>query len=172
VISLDMMKKKFCHFCARPLIRCFVDDRDRLFCQNCQVPIYENPVPASAVVLVDKNHRVLLVKRAVEPKIGYWCLPGGFMELHETPESSALRELEEETGICGKIERLIGLTTHESPRYHTILMMGFLVKTFQGQPIAGDDASDVKFFAPEHLPEIAFSSHARFIQMYMDSLGA
>jgi len=165
-ISKYDMKKRFCHFCGNFLIRCYVEGRERNYCEHCQTPIYENPVPANAIVLVDKNDRLLLVKRSVEPKIGYWCLPGGFMELHEKPEAAALRELEEETGICGKIDRLLGLTTHDSPRYQTILMIGYLVKVYDGKIKAGDDASDVNFFHFNHLPEIAFDSHIQFIHMY------
>ena len=148
------------------MIKCHIEGRERYYCENCETPIYENPIPASAIVLVDDKNRLLLVKRSVEPKIGYWCLPGGFMELGETPESSALRELEEETGISGQINQLLGLTTHESPRYHTILMMGYLVKNYHGNLIAGDDASDAKFFYSHHLPEIAFDSHINFITKY------
>jgi len=160
------MNKQFCHFCGNLLIRCFVEGRDRYYCENCQTPIYENPVPANAVVLVDDNNRLLLVKRSVAPKIGSWCLPGGFMELYETPDAAALRELEEETGIHGKIDRLLGLTTHDSPRYQTILMIGYLVTVYEGNIKAGDDASEVKFFDFSQLPEIAFDSHIQFIHMY------
>jgi len=162
------MKKNFCHFCGKSLIRCYVEGRERFYCENCQTPIYENPVPANAVVLVDKNERLLLVKRSVEPKIGSWCLPGGFMELHEKPDEAALRELKEETGIVGTIDHLLGLTTHDSPRYQTILMIGYLVKVYEGNLQAGDDASEVKFFDFSQLPEIAFDSHIQFIHMYLN----
>jgi len=161
------MQKRFCHYCGKTLIRCYVEGRERFYCESCQTPIYENPVPANAVVLVDEKNRLLLVKRSVPPKMGSWCLPGGFMELYEKPEAAALRELKEETGICGRIDRLLGLTTHDSPRYQTILMIGYLVKVYEGNLNAGDDASDVKFFDFSHLPEIAFDSHIQFIQMYL-----
>ncbi|ETR73738.1 MAG: NUDIX hydrolase [Candidatus Magnetoglobus multicellularis str. Araruama] len=164
------MEKKFCHFCSAKLIRCFIDGRERYYCEKCQTPIYENPVPANAIVVIDNADRLLLVKRAVAPKEGYWCLPGGFMELHEKPELSALRELAEETGIHGKIDRLLGLTTHDSPRYQTILMIGYLVRQYQGVLHAGDDASDVRFFDTNSLPEIAFDSHVQFIQMYFQHI--
>jgi len=59
-------------------------------CERCGEPIYENPVPATAVVVIDKTESLVLVKRGVDPKKGYWCLPGGFMEIGETPEQEAL----------------------------------------------------------------------------------
>jgi len=158
------MKKKYCHFCASPLIVKNYEGRERLFCENCQSPLYENPIPANAVVVL-KDNNILLVKRNVEPKKGYWCLPGGFMELGEYPEEAALRELEEETGAIGEIDKLLGVTINHSDRYHTVLMIGYLVKKFSGNIEPGDDASDVRFFNSSNLPEIAFESHKKFINI-------
>jgi 8-oxo-dGTP diphosphatase len=109
---------------------------------------------------------VLLVKRSVEPKKGFWCLPGGFMELDENPEHAALRELAEETGLKGRIDMLLGVSSNPSAQYHTVLMVGYLVKSYSGSLLAGDDAKDVHFFNFNELPDIAFKSHASFIRMY------
>jgi ADP-ribose pyrophosphatase YjhB (NUDIX family) len=113
---------------------------------------------------VDTKDRVLLVKRSVEPKKGFWCLPGGFMELGETPEHAALRELREETGLAGKIDMLLGVSANPSALYHTVLMVGYLVKSYSGNLIAGDDANDAAHFHYNKLPEIAFESHTLFAQ--------
>lgn len=137
----------------------------RDYCVACAAPLYENPVPATCVVVLDKNDRVLLVKRNIEPKTGFWCLPGGFMETRETPEEAALRELREETGIDGKIDMLLGAMTNCGTFYDTILMIGYLVRSFSGEPVAGDDADAAAWFAHDSLPEIAFQSHASFIRI-------
>jgi ADP-ribose pyrophosphatase YjhB (NUDIX family) len=86
------------------------------------------------------------------------------MELGETPEQAALRELEEETGLSGKIDMLLGVTANQSSQYETVLMVGYLVKDYSGAPIAGDDASDAAYFHIDELPEIAFESHKKFIR--------
>jgi len=161
-----MREKTHCSFCGHKLIRRIYEGHLRLFCTNCNEPIYENPIPATCLVVVDALDRVLLVKRSVEPKKGYWCLPGGFLEVRETPEEGALRELFEETGLSGKITRLLGVTTNPSPQYRSVLMIGYLVRTFEGTAVPGDDASDLAFFAPDALPEIAFDSHHRFIRIF------
>ncbi|MFP4227092.1 MAG: NUDIX domain-containing protein [Desulfobacterales bacterium] len=161
-----MQKKRFCHFCGHPLAEKTVDGHARLFCQACDIPIYENPVPAACIVTIDDADRLLLVKRSVEPKKGYWCLPGGFMELQETPEEAGLRELHEETGLTGKIDCLLGVTTNNSQQYDTVLMVGFLVTSYEGELIAGDDADAADWFTYPDLPEIAFDSHRRFISQY------
>ncbi len=138
----------------------------RLFCIGCNVPIYENPVPASCSVVVDRGERVLLVRRSAPPRVGYWCLPGGFMELGESPEETALRELREESGIKGRIEQLLGVTAgHDNPA-GTVLITGYLIREFSGTPVPGDDASEAAFFHLDRLPEIAFESHAGFLRLY------
>lgn len=164
-----MQKKKFCLFCGTRLTTREWEGSLRLFCEHCNEAIYENPIPATCMVVVDDRERVLLVKRSVQPKKGFWCLPGGFMELGETPEQAALRELEEETGLFGKIDRLLGVTANPSTQYDTVLMVGYLVKEFTGELKAGDDASNVAYFESDKLPEIAFESHQNFIRDYYSS---
>ena len=166
-----MPEKTNCHFCGSLLIRRFCEGRDRLFCVRCNEPIYENPLPATCIVLVDGGGRLLLVKRSVEPKIGRWCLPGGFIESGESPEKAALRELKEETGLIGRIGSLLGVMTSPSSYYGSILMVGYLVEKYTGNPVAGDDAQDVAFFEQDRLPEIAFDSHKSFVRLYFSDFG-
>ncbi|MBW2406030.1 MAG: NUDIX domain-containing protein [Deltaproteobacteria bacterium] len=161
-----MRGKRYCPYCGIGLIDKFCEGALRRFCNRCNEPIYENPLPATCLVVVDAEDRVLLVKRSVDPKKGFWCLPGGFMELGETPEQAALRELKEETGLAGKIDMLLGVLTNPSALYHTVLIVGYLVKSYSGSLIAGGDANDTALFHMNELPEIAFESHASFIRMY------
>ena len=161
-----MRKKKFCYYCGAGLTKKAFEGSLRLFCDPCNEPHYENPIPATSLVVVDNHESVLLVKRSVAPKKGFWCLPGGFMELGETPEKAALRELKEETGLSGQIDMLLGVSSNPSAQYHTVLMVGYLVIISTGTRIPGDDAVDAARFKYDELPEIAFESHAGFIRMY------
>ena len=167
-----METKQFCHFCASPIEKRHIEGRLRLYCPICRTPIYENPVPAACVVLVDDRNRLLLVQRRVAPKQGMWCLPGGFVECGETPEQAAVRELQEETGLSGRINTLIGVTTGPGTLYKSILLIAYLVTRFSGSAMAGDDACDVDFFDADHLPEIAFGSHHSFIRLYYSTLAS
>jgi 8-oxo-dGTP diphosphatase len=163
-------QKRFCHFCGGRLVQKKWEGRTRPFCRMCEQPIYENPVPASAIVVVAPDSRLLLTKRSVDPKKGLWCLPGGFMELSEAPEESALRELHEETGISGVIRSLLGVRSNHSDRYGTVLIVGYLITDYSGVLVPGDDAEEADFFAPDGLPEIAFESHEFFIEAALKML--
>ncbi len=161
-----MKTKNYCPYCGDGLVDKFFEGRLRRFCETCDAPFYENPVPAACIVTVDKNDRILLVRRSVNPKKGFWCLPGGFIELGEKPEEAGLRELKEETGVDGKIEMLLGITTHTGTTYDTVLIAGYLVRRYNGTPHAGDDADAVEWFDRDSMPEIAFTSHKQFINIY------
>jgi 8-oxo-dGTP diphosphatase len=164
-----MEQKSYCHFCAKPLIRKPVEGRLRLYCTHCERPIYENPVPATCVVVTNGSNRLLLVQRSVEPNLGQWCLPGGFLELGESPSEGALRELAEETGLKGRIDTLLGVRTTNSSQYHSVLMVGYRVKDFTGDLVPGDDAASVNWYTFPHLPQIAFDSHIHFIRQVFES---
>ncbi len=162
----DMRLKRFCPYCAAPLVDRFIEGRQRRWCDGCDQVLYENPIPANCLIVSPSAGQVLLVKRGVEPKIGMWCLPGGFMELDESPESGALRELREETGLIGRQLHLLGVRSTHSRQYQTVLMMGFWVIAYEGTPTAGDDALDARFFHTGQLPEIAFETHVHFIDAW------
>lgn len=162
-----MRQKTFCLYCGSPLTDKFHEGRIRRYCDTCRSPIYENPIPATAVIVAEAPDRILLAKRSIEPKLGQWCLPGGFMELDETPEECALRELKEETGLSGRIVHLLGVTTSPNRQYGTVLMLGFLIDRVSGTITPGDDVSEAAYFRHDSLPEIAFMSHRRFIRIYL-----
>lgn len=143
-----------------------MEGRQRLYCPACRRPIYENPIPATCVVVLNSRDQVLLVKRSAMPKAGQWCLPGGFLELGESPETGALRELTEETGLEGKIDTLLGVVTTPSKQYHSALMVSYLITEYKGRPSPGDDASAVQWFDYTQLPTVAFESHRMFMRRY------
>lgn len=133
---------------------------------------YEYPRPAvSADVVVfsrqrpSAGRRVLLIQRLHEPFADCWALPGGFMEIDETIEDTARRELQEETGLEITDAKQIGIfsTVDRDPRGR-IITVAFLVE-LDGDPqaVAADDAKSVGWFELDSLPPLAFD-HAQIIK--------
>jgi thiamine-phosphate pyrophosphorylase len=149
-----------------------LENHERNFCEACQAPIYENPVPATAAVVFNENQELLLVQRGQEPGKGKWCLPGGFQETGETPEQCALRELQEETGITGRVEGLIAMEMSPNPLVREVLVIGYRIRASGGELKAADDALAAAYFPLSDLPELAFASHARIIAKATAGIGA
>jgi len=162
-------QKRFCPLCGGRLERITRDGRMRLYCGQCDSILYENPLPATAALVLDDEDRLLLVKRAMEPAIGAWCLPGGFEELDESPGEGVLRELREETGLEGKVERLIEVLREDSPFYGPLIIIGYQVSPQGGALRPGDDAAEVRYFPLTDLPHVAFDSHQALIDTMMRS---
>ncbi len=91
---------RYCYTCGGPLThrQPEFDHQIREVCEACGWINYQNPKVQVAVVAVNQD-RILWMRRADEPRRGYWGLPGGFMELDESPREAAAREAFEETGL-------------------------------------------------------------------------
>jgi len=125
---------------------------------------YAYPRPAVTVDAVifrksDDNIKVLLIQRGHDPFIGMWACPGGFIDMNETPEDAAIRELEEETGL--KEVELFQFHAYgainRDPRHRTIAIAyaGFL-KNNSIEVKGGDDAAEARWFNIHQLPKLAF----------------
>ena len=130
---------------------------------------YQYPRPAVtsdiAVLRLDEAPEILLIRRKDPPFSRMWALPGGFMEIEETLEETARRELLEETGI--RAGELIRFDTFDKPgrdpRGRTITQVFIMIwKEEMGVPKAGSDAAALQWFDLSHLPELAFD-HGKII---------
>jgi 8-oxo-dGTP diphosphatase len=139
-------------------------------CPSCGYIWYRNPVPAAGVILV-RGLAVLLVKRKFDPRAGTWCLPAGFMEAGETPEQTAVRELQEETGLIAQPTGLFGVYAgFDDPRVRTILLL-YTGRITGGEERAGDDAIELGWFPLEALPaDLSFASHRQALAQLHERL--
>ncbi len=121
------------------------------------------PLLAVDCVVVDARRRVLLIRRGNPPFKGGYALPGGFVDVGETVEAAAARELMEETGITAGKPRLIGVYSDpkRDPRGHTVAA-AFLMRVKSATPRAGDDAADAEWVADWHKEILAFD-HAQIL---------
>jgi ADP-ribose pyrophosphatase YjhB (NUDIX family) len=133
------------------------DTQERDVCVSCGYVAYENPKIVAGAVVAHAGD-VLLCRRAIEPRKGFWTLPAGFLEVHEKPEEGALREVFEEAAARVVLEGLIGIYTVR--RISQVQM--FYRARFEGAPefAAGDETLETKLFAWGEIPweEIAFPS--------------
>ncbi len=119
-----------------------------------------------AVLRLEQVPEILLVQRNNPPFEGSWALPGGFLEIEETLEEAARRELLEETSLTAG--ELIRLDTYDSPgrdpRGRTITQVFVMIwNEATGTPQAGSDAKALRWYALTKLPELAFD-HSTIIQ--------
>lgn len=156
--------KRYCFQCGNELRITDLDGKKRFTCPKCGWIRYENPLPAVAAVVENERGELLLIKRDVEPYKGRWALPSGFIEIEETPGDAILRELKEETGVDGTIERLIGVYSQRCKPYKNALLITYKIKPKGKNLCPGDDAMDAKFFSKKRLPKIPFSSHIKSIK--------
>jgi ADP-ribose pyrophosphatase YjhB (NUDIX family) len=155
----------FCPICGTALQVRHDGQSDRPSCEPCRRFYYMNPVPA-ACCLVTRGNELLFVQRAIEPCKGMWSLPGGFVELGETTDDAALRELEEETGLRGRGATLIGASTKQSRYTGAVTVLAYLVSDWEGDLVAATDASDAGFFSRESRPPLAFEAHRDLLAIY------
>lgn len=96
-------------------------------------------------VVVWRGPEVLLIRRGKDPFKGQWSIPGGTLEFGETLHQAALRELKEETAIEAEIAGLIDVyeSLHATAHY---VMIDYVARWTAGEPVAGDDAADARFF--------------------------
>lgn len=160
---------KYCPRCSSELVKKRIDHNLRKVCPVCSFVLYRNPAPAAGVI-IEKEGKILLVRRKFYPYIGYWCLPAGFIEYGESPESCAIRETKEETNLEVKLTGLFKVYSgSDDPRIRAILIV-YLGEIKSGEPEPGDDASEIEFFSERNVPtNIAFQSHRQALKDYFST---
>lgn len=159
---------KFCSECATPIKQSVPegDNRLRYVCSHCHIIHYQNP-RIVAGTLPTHQGKVLLCKRAIEPRKGYWTLPAGFMENEESTEEGALRETLEEANA-----------RVENPQLYTMITVPHISQVhifFHGELSdlnysSGPESLEVELFSEEDIPwkEIAFPTVGKTLKHYFD----
>jgi len=161
-------QRKFCLYCGGQITKKKEDHVLRDCCSNCHSFFYDNPLPVVSAI-VDDSRQILLVKRDRAPFKGRWCLPTGFAEAGENIEDAALRELQEETGLKGRISRLLDVDSYKSRFYGDLLFLTFVVERSGGKLAAGDDSAQARFWPIHEIPPLAFRSNRHALAAYIKS---
>ena len=142
------------------------DDKERRVCQRCDFIDYQNPKIVAGCIPVWKDE-VLLCKRAIEPRYGYWTLPAGFMELGETSLEAGMRETMEEANARVKVEDLFSV--FNLPYVGQVYMM-FRANLLDLDFSAGVESLEVRLFKEEDIPwnELAFTTIRATLKSYFE----
>jgi ADP-ribose pyrophosphatase YjhB (NUDIX family) len=157
---------KFCSQCGNPVTRMIPtgDNRMRHVCGHCATVHYENPRIVAGCLPVWRD-QVLLCRRAIEPRRGYWTLPAGFMENGETIEQAAARETLEEA--CARVRDLSLYTLFDLPHISQVYML-FRAELVDLDFAVGEESLEVRLFAESEIPwsELAFPTIGRTLECF------
>jgi ADP-ribose pyrophosphatase YjhB (NUDIX family) len=141
---------RFCPRCGGEL----KENEDHLLCATCGEQYWANSIPGAQGIL-ERDGRVLLARRANEPRRGYWDLPGGFLHETEDPIDGLRREFREETGLEIEPVELLRIDVEPYAGRH-VFSVTWIVRG-EGEPVAADDVAELRWFARDELPaEMAF----------------
>jgi 8-oxo-dGTP diphosphatase len=159
---------RFCPICGEAIEKV----EDRAECPACGYVGYANAVPGAEAVCFDDGGRVLLGRRAFDPGAGLWDLPGGFLHENEHPLDALRREIREETAL--EIEPLDFLGFWLEPYDGRIVLCLAWTATVSGEPRAGDDLTELRWFDPDELPDaaaLAFSHYPAVLSAALEGRG-
>ena len=145
------------------------DNMERAVCVECGFVDYQNPKIVVGSVAI-WNEKILLCKRAIEPRSGYWTLPAGYLEIGETAEDGARREAREEACADIEVDRL--LAVYSIPRISQVQLM-FRARLIVPEVAAGPESADVGLFDWDDIPwpDIAFPSAGWALRKYWETKG-
>lgn len=144
------------------------DNLPRYCCSNCDTIHYKNPNVVVGAIPIWEG-KILLARRNIEPRKGFWNLPCGFLELNETVEDGAMREVFEETGARIALEKL--QTVYNLPDAQQVYII-FTAKMLNDNITTTSESSEVKLFNANEIPweQIAFSSNTFALKSFLEDV--
>ncbi len=159
----------FCVECGAPLVVKTIEGRELEVCPNDSYVLWHDPKVAAAVV-VEHGGGIVLGRRSIEPGFGLWCLPGGFVNDDEDPARAAVRECMEEINAEVELTGLLGVYHIPKTTASSIIGIAYRGRVVDGASIsAGPEMLEVRAYAADSLPEIAFPSHRVVLEAYLTS---
>ncbi|MBL6957357.1 MAG: NUDIX hydrolase [Rhodospirillales bacterium] len=142
------------------------DNRTRLVCPDCGYIEYDNPKVIVGTIC-EWGDKILLCRRAIEPRLGYWTIPAGFMELGETTMEGAARETLEEAGAKVEVSDLVGI--YDIARISHVYVI-FRARMLTDDFSPGEESQEVALFGLDEIPwpELAFPSITWALERYRD----
>jgi ADP-ribose pyrophosphatase YjhB (NUDIX family) len=149
---------RFCPRCGGDLERRIIkpNEPQRLVCQSCSFIFYQDPKVVAGTIFT-LGGGIVLLQRGVEPALGKWVFPGGYVDRGESVQEAAIRETKEECLLDVKLGPLLNVYSYtRSPN----VIVVYTAEVVGGELSAADESTDARIFAPRELPwhELAFDS--------------
>ncbi len=163
----DPGRPDYCARCATRMGEQLRGGSARPVCPGCGWVYYGRNATGAAVIL-ERDGKLLLIRRAHDPYRGWWMLPAGFVEYGESAAQTVVREALEETALEVRVSGLFGVYFGADDPRDVAHLIVYRVES-EGEPQAGDDADAVTFFGPHELPaQIAFAAQRQAIREWAD----
>ena len=135
-------------------------------CVECDRIIYSDPkVAVAAIIPMDGG--IVLLKRAIEPQMGMWSFPSGYVDRGEKLERALEREVMEECGLQVSVDWLVGVYSDEG---QAVVLVVYCAEPVGGELVAGDETSEARVFAVDAMPELAFEHDDRIVRDWQEGL--
>lgn len=159
---------RYCPRCGGGLDQRIVKDNEpkRLVCQACSFIFYQDPkVVVGTIFVLDGG--IVLLKRGVEPGLGKWVFPGGYVDRNEAVQDAAVRETKEESNVDVKLGPLLNVYSYTRSA-HVIIV--YAAEVIGGTLAAADECEEAQIFLPHEIPwdELAFDSTRDALRDYVD----
>jgi len=164
---------RFCPRCGGGLEkrRIKASEPERLVCRRCSFILYLDPKVVAGTIAAIEN-RVVLLRRGVEPAMGRWVFPGGYVDRGESVQEAALRETKEEANLDVRLSALLGVYSYShSPN----VIVVYSAEIIGGELAAGDESVEARTFAASQIPweELAFPTTGDalrdYVRLYLSS---
>lgn len=157
---------RYCPHCGGMIEFRDVAGQNRPHCASCRVTFYQDPKLAVAV-LVNDGEGLVLQRRKIDPGMGKWTFPSGYVERGERIEDAAVREAVEETGLQVRLTGLLGLYSHTG---NPVALAVFTADVVGGVMAASEESHEVASFVPTELPELAFEHDEQIVATWLGRL--
>ena len=156
----------FCQQCGQRLAHKRFENRERPYCPGCGYVVFLDPKIA-AVVLVWTEGKLVLVRLDMEPALGRWSFPAGYVDRGEVVEDAAIREVKEETGLEVSLNGLVGLYSAEDSR---VVLAVYSANVVGGDLQPGPEVQEVALFDLGELPPLPFPHYDQILTDWRASL--
>ena len=172
--TYDFAKDKFCNYCGTPFAEQKIYPRK---CFRCSNDTYKNPIPIVVAMvpvftMPDSQCGWLIQQRNIQPKKGGWAFPGGYIDLGESWQQAAVRELQEEVGLITKPEDFV-LYEVVNAANGNMLIFGIHVEGVKEEDIhfvPNEEVSNIQLITDPYKIELCFPTHNEQLRNYYDSL--